>query len=797
MNLRLPWATDDLPSEPHARLETLESRLLLAADGFDEQALRDAILDDNPHAVIAIDHDTTTITIASEQDLNLDQEFSDLYPETYDLVITTEGKLNLSYVDAPNSSGSLEGRTLVDPNNVVTASTSGSASSGAVTLTSTASTARPQRQYNTSQYFPDISLDNVETNWIQDEAVSIRLPLTINSTSSHPIKPGSTCNLTVALVPVDDSSNAQVIHTENDLRLNGLRAGGQKRFNINLTLPEYVDPGEYHIRLSARPEFYATARVHTTSGTITVEDGQRELAAHILHTRLPQTVVAQQRLRGSVTATIRNEGNLNTDPRTPHTFTLHAVSADGTAPIVLAERTQRLGRLQPDATRKVHFRVNTTLVDTGLYTLAVTIDTNSISAAQTNNAAPAPNNDAASAAAQTLEVEPAYHDLSLEINEARLRLPQQILETQTPRIRIPIQVTLEGNTRFARGATYSVETYINTPEGEVVLAARDNLRADRLRPGRAQRINLLATLPDNLDAGTHDLKVRLAASPQTHETNANDNASDNNADAIPLNIQQRVDDLGIEIHSTRINYRSLPSSQEPQALAHATGRAVVNITHQGNARLSRTDQATVELVAISNDGQSVTSLGETTVNLRNMKPGSTKRVTIRTQVIVVDTPEGYSYGVRLLTRQTDSNPANNVDLQSNGLVISSLATTDDNENSDWAPDHALAGEYYFNLATGSNVYNQDERYEMFFSQNLGGQRGTYTVTTDQAQTTVGSGIYLYDKTDDDQATFTLFDYLGGLGGLVLDYTAPGLFDYELELKGTEWSSWKRKQLPVI
>ncbi|WP_428387092.1 LEPR-XLL domain-containing protein [Mucisphaera sp.] len=797
---------NNTPSQP--RLEPLEPRLLLSGTPWADE-LTAAFYDDNPaDATITIDHDAKLVTIDAPGDLTLDDDFVSAFPVEYSLMISETA---LGGGSASIASGAVQHAS---SGSAATSNTGVSITATSVTNTNTNTKPRKPAPppFRAGYIHPVINDDRLAESLVltPDAELELRLRMAYSNTpNSGAGKAGYHSDLEYFLTTQRSSNlnTAIPIGTPEEIGLRGVRPGGGKNVNTKIDLPDDLTPGSYYVAVRSKTSGHV--REDVSLQPITIEAAHHEMTGTVTRNTLPAETVAGQQVRGRVSVAVTNAGNLNLDPRERHSFVLLA-TADGTGEtVVLAERQQRLGALKPGQTRNVNFNVRTDLPDDpATYTLSVAInpadEADPAGTAQytlTNFTDNVPN---------TLNATPIHRDLALAIRHERFRLPAGVIQGQTPRVNIPIIVTHQGNVAYDRGQRVEVAINLVGPTGTTTIETR-TLNISNLKPGKAKRFQLRVELPANAEAGNNRLAVELQPTGPIAEAPGD---AANDADRSFL---FRIDarDIDLHAHITRVQ---LPTrvAHDDSGMVEAKGRVHLTLTNDGNLKFDRDDTATVDLIAIAQDGSTHVSLGSEQVKLRNLGVDRSRNARLQIDADLTQVTSGYTIAARVrLDGLQDNDVSNNVaasrfgDLsgylakqaervvisnssESGVVIVQSVQSASSvfgiQSSPGWAPDNISREELYFESAPGQTFYTDAPRHDIAFGRQSGNRPGTYRVFLPGApDETVTAGLYVYEKTSENVGEIRMIDYYAAPWDLTLTHTSSETFDYSSRIMGNIWT----------
>ena len=150
---------------------------------------------------------------------------------------------------------------------------------------------------------------------VSGAGTKLSLPLTITNDGNSPLAKNAVTQVQIFLVNTANGTQTALTAPISSVSVSNLAAGKSKTLTETLTIPASVDAGTYKLAAvvnanAAVSETNTANDSAVTTQTFTLAAGFYDLTGALVSSKLPTTVVANQPVKGSLSLSIQNAGNI-------------------------------------------------------------------------------------------------------------------------------------------------------------------------------------------------------------------------------------------------------------------------------------------------------------------------------------------------------------------------------------------------------------------------------------------------------------------------------------------------------
>ena len=474
---------------------------------------------------------------------------------------------------------------------------------------------------------------------------------TASSTSVPPKK--ASVDVSVFARPVgavNDSQDVLLNDREVSVSVNNLKPDKSKAASVNITFPDSLGAGDYQIvvKLDGDNDFQETNDNNNElilAQTVNVAPPFKDLTVALgSRLDLPEMAIAGQKTKIKIPIEITNEGNIKLDSGKKILVTVHARPMSGGADTLLQiggkdAKEVSVSSLKDGKTKKVTLS-NILLPESlpeDMYQLVVAVDTGNAVAESDEN-----NNDVITPADPKIDVKGPFKDLTVALG-SRLDLPEMAIAGQKTKIKIPIEITNEGNIKLDSGKKILVTVHARPMSGGtdtlLQIGGKDSkqVSVSNLKDGKTKKVTLSnITLPADLPADMYQLVVAVDTGNVVAESDEDNNDVVTTADP-KINVKGPFKDLTVALGS-RLDLPAMAIAGQKTKI-----KIPIEITNEGNIKLDSGKKilVTVHARPMSGGADRLLQIGgkdSKQVSVSNLKDGKTKKVTLSNITLPADLP---------------------------------------------------------------------------------------------------------------------------------------------------------------
>ena len=520
---------------------------------------------------------------------------------------------------------------------------------------------------------------------VAGDGTKVRLPLEVTNNGNLPIPANTNIAVHVVARPLAGGADVDVA-TIDGISIGGLASGQTLPLVVKVFLPQGGLDGEYQLVAEMDSSNVVNESLEdnneaatAVSSPINVAPGFFDLTGAVgAEVSLPSQVVAGDGTKVRLPLEVTNNGNLPIPANT--NIAVHVVArplAGGADVDVATIDGISIGGLASGQTLPLVVKVF--LPQGGLdgeYQLVAEMDSSNVV-----NESLEDNNEAATAVSSPINVAPGFFDLTGAVG-AEVSLPSQVVAGDGTKVRLPLEVTNNGNLPIPANTNIAVHVVARPLAGgaDVDVATIDGISIGGLASGQTLPLVVKVFLPQGGLDGEYQLVAEMDSSNVVNES-----LEDNNEAATAVNQAISVDPGFFDLTSTIASTLDLPN--QVVSGSSTSIKIPLDVKNEGNLPIAPGTQITLSAEAQEVDAQGnalsgVAPIALDTVNNENLSiggllPGETMRFKIR-----VTLPQGGLDGTYRLVVHSDS-----TDLVSESLRGTSL---EDNNEAMTASDDLIS-----------------------------------------------------------------------------------------------------------
>ncbi|MFN3167948.1 MAG: CARDB domain-containing protein [Phycisphaeraceae bacterium] len=617
------------------------------------------------------------------------------------------------------------------------------------------------------------------TSLVSGDGTKLRLPIEVTNNGNVPLDRGEVIDVTVSLERVSDGQTV-LLDTFDDQSVSALKPGATKKLNLNVEIPPNGTlDGEYRLLVevdtdddvSESDETNNTA-LSSAASPIQIAPGFVDLQAQFGKIQLPSAVISGEAIKGTAQVLVANLGNVALPKGQQVDVELFVVPQVGSAISIGTATGQSVSSLKNGKPKAINVKGG---LPAGLasetYDLrAVVTPVGALSEAGTANNT-ATQSDAVTAA-------DPFVDFSVAV-ASNAKLPASLVSGDGTKLKLPIEVTNNGNTPLDKGQTIGVTVSLErVGDGQTVaLGTFTNQNVSALKPGATKKLNLNGTIPPNgtLD-GDYRILVEVDSADDVSESDETNNTALSSADS-PIQIAPGFVDLQAQFGKINVDGRVVSGER-------IKGTVQVLVANLGNVPLPKGQQVNIQLFVDPSGGGDAILVGEATgQSVSSLKNGKPKAINVK-----VDQVNGLASGdydlravVTPVGALSEAGTANNTVTLADAVTSQTLAL--DSIAGKRMIIKATSGDgfYFGRSGTGEIVYDSDS--DQYGRVGIGSSTGGAT------------GTYDYTKTSDTTATANFTDTSVGVGWTTsLVFRDFNTIDYEFS---NGIGGWQKGTLTII
>ncbi len=227
-----------------------------------------------------------------------------------------------------------------------------------------------------------------------------------------------------------------------------------------------------------------------------------------------------------------------------------------------------------------------------------------------------------------------FTDLSVEMS-SRMKLPASMVEGTATRVGVRVLISNVGQIQLPRGSKVDVTIYARPIDGgdDVVLQEPFGVFVSSLRVGRSKGVSKTVTLPANLGHDTYKIVAEIS-NPTVYGAASDDQFEDNNeaVTAGNISVDQPFFDLTAELGKMRRFPDSIISG------VHKPFTVPIFVKNAGNAPIEAGEKIVVGMYLRAPNGVEIPLGIYKTVSVSKLRPGASRRTSVRIKVPDNDYP---------------------------------------------------------------------------------------------------------------------------------------------------------------
>ncbi len=358
---------------------------------------------------------------------------------------------------------------------------------------------------------------------------AFELEIRLSNQGNVSVGPQQKIKLTVEAIAVQGGDSIAVA-SRDGVQVMGLAPGLNTSVKVPVLLPASLKGGRYHLRIKATPlgqlaESTLKNNVITTTESIEVVDPVVDLVAGVDSPAIPATVVAGMGAPVSVSALIRNAGNVPTrlGQKVNVKLFMQSTQKNSGKPIILAAVTGvNLAGLEPSSVESVALTGKISAdIAAGTYRLGVLVEP--LEALTEPDRA---NNRYLLGIDNAVEVTRPFVDLAVRFDPTNL--PRKLVAGHAAPVIVPVYVTNRGNVPLHASSKVQIQVFaraIDRKAKDILLATLSDQSLGSLSPGGTATFDAQVSFPPAMAVGYYVVGVAVDTAGQVRESNEKNNLS--------------------------------------------------------------------------------------------------------------------------------------------------------------------------------------------------------------------------------------------------------------------------------
>ena len=349
---------------------------------------------------------------------------------------------------------------------------------------------------------------NLPASTVSGDGTQITLRIALTNQGETAIEKGRTVDLIIKARPVSPGPDRRIT-VLSDQPVGNLKPGKSKTITAKLSLPAGMATDDYILVVQMNSVEVTTP----VDQPIHVEYGRVELAGAFTNNTLPASVVAGAAIKGAVSVTLKNEGNITVAKGETVDIRILLQAQQSREEHELAVvRNYAIGNLKPGKTKTVKANINLTGgLPQGAYQLTAVVEADD------------PDLSIASIAGDAMTIGPSSIDLRAVVTSPKI--PNSIEAGSSTKITLPVTIWNDGNVAVPAGQSIDITVHLRRvgQQQRIQVTTLSDQAIGNLQPGKSKKTSITSTLPVAVPAGDYEIIVTIDATNAVSESNETNN----------------------------------------------------------------------------------------------------------------------------------------------------------------------------------------------------------------------------------------------------------------------------------
>ena len=304
-----------------------------------------------------------------------------------------------------------------------------------------------------------------------------------------------------------DTDELTIISQLENKSIKNLKPGKTKKYKTTAYIPAELAPGQYTLQ-AAIGETFASVPDYT----LQVQLGYLGFTLTELKSSIPDAIVAGQVAKTAVQIGITNTGNITTEKTFMPEISIIARPAGGGDDQTILTTQTKLGNLKPDKTKKISLKPQIPADIPGdTYDIIFQLNVNGV--IHDLNLG-------------TIVISDAFVDLTCTVDCSSA--PQMIIPGSKTKLKIPIEISNNGNVPLDKSETVDIELYLRNENGnqnDILISTTENYKIGGLKTGKPKKLSLSIQIPATVPSGSYRCVAVVDSGNDVNESNEANNAA--------------------------------------------------------------------------------------------------------------------------------------------------------------------------------------------------------------------------------------------------------------------------------